>query len=68
MKKAAPEKTFIPAPIEDESCSCNQCPYMKLNTIEKIYLCMKNKYPEIKIDEELRLKALKPIERMLEMS
>jgi len=68
MKKAASEKTFIPAPIEDESCSCNQCPYMKLNTIEKIYLCMKNKYPEIKIDEELRLKALKPIERMLEMS
>ncbi len=68
MKKAAPEKTFIPAPIEDESCSCNQCPYMKLNTMEKIYLCMKNKYPEIKIDEELRLKALKPIERMLEMS
>jgi len=68
MKKAASEKTFIPAPIEDESCSCNQCPYMKLNTMEKIYLCMKNKYPEIKIDEELRLKALKPIERMLEMS
>lgn len=68
MKKAAPEKNYIPAPVNDESCSCNECPYMKLNTMEKIYLCMKNKFPEIKIDEELRLKALKPIERMLEMS
>jgi len=68
MKKSAPEKNYIPAPVNDESCSCNECPYMKLNTMEKIYLCMKNKFPEIKIDEELRLKALKPIERMLEMS
>lgn len=68
MKKAAPEKNYIPAPVNDESCSCNECPYMKLNTMEKIYLCMKNKFPEIKIDKELRLKALKPIERMLEMS
>ena len=68
MKKAAPEKNYIPAPVNDESCSCNECPYMKLNTMEKIYLCMKNKFPEIKIDAELRLKALKPIERMLEMS
>uniref|UniRef100_A0A832G5W8 Quinolinate synthase n=1 Tax=Ignavibacterium album TaxID=591197 RepID=A0A832G5W8_9BACT len=68
MKKVCPEKIFIPAPPQDESCSCNECPYMKLNTIEKVYMCMKNKFPEIVLDEELRLKALKPIERMLEMS
>lgn len=68
MKKAMPGKVFIPAPPQDESCSCNECPYMKLNTMEKVYLCMKNKFPEINLDEELRLKALKPIERMLEMS
>lgn len=68
MKKVCPEKTFVPAPPQDESCSCNECPYMKLNTMEKVYLCMKNKFPEIILDEELRLKALKPIERMLEMS
>lgn len=68
MKKAMPGKVFIPAPPQDETCSCNECPYMKLNTMEKVYLCMKNKFPEINLDEELRLKALKPIERMLEMS
>ncbi len=68
MRKAAAEKTFIPAPFMDESCSCNECPYMKLNTMEKLYLCMKNRFPEITIDEELKIKALKPIERMLEMS
>ncbi|MCS7052575.1 MAG: quinolinate synthase NadA [Ignavibacterium sp.] len=68
MKKAAPNKTFIPAPVTDETCSCNECPYMKLNTMEKLYLCMKNKFPEIIIDEQLRLRALKPIEKMLEMS
>ncbi|MDP2364306.1 MAG: quinolinate synthase NadA [Ignavibacteria bacterium] len=68
MKKAAPEKEFIPAPPEDESCSCNECPHMKLNTMEKLYLCMKNKYPEIVMSEEIRTKALIPIERMLSMS
>lgn len=68
MKKARPDKNFIPAPPQDEACSCNECPYMKLNTMEKVYLCMKNKFPEIVMDEELRLRALKPIERMLEMS
>jgi len=68
MKKAAPEKEFIPAPPEDDSCSCNECPYMKLNTMEKLYLCMKNKFPEIVMDEEIRKKALIPIERMLAMS
>ena len=68
MKKIAPEKEFIPAPPEDESCSCNNCPYMRLNTMEKLYLCMKNKFPEITMGKELRKKALIPIERMISMS
>jgi quinolinate synthase len=68
MKKAAPQKEFIPAPPEDDTCSCNDCPYMKLNTMEKLYLCMKNEYPEIILDEETRKNALAPIERMLAMS
>ena len=67
MKKACPDKTFIPAPPEGD-CACNQCPYMKLNTPEKLYLCMKNRAPEILLDEELRLRALRPIQRMLDMS
>ena len=67
MQKLSPQKKFIPAP-PDGSCSCNECPYMKLNTMEKLYLCMKDGRPEITLDEEIRLKALKPIQRMLEMS
>jgi len=67
MLKKCPDKTFINAPPES-GCSCNECPYMKLNTMEKLYLSMKNKTPEITMDEEVRLKALKPIKRMLEMS
>ncbi len=67
MQKACPEKLFIPAPPE-ESCACNQCPYMKLNTMEKLYLCMKNRSPEIMLSDELILRAALPIERMLEMS
>ncbi len=68
MKKAAPEKEFIPAPPQDDSCACNDCLFMKKNTLEKLYLCMRNKFPEIKLNEELRLKALIPIERMISMS
>jgi len=68
MKKAVPEKEFIPAPPNDDACSCNECPYMKMNTMEKLYLCMKNQYPQIIMDDGLRKKALTPIERMLEMS
>jgi quinolinate synthase len=68
MKKAAPQKEYIPAPPEDDNCSCNECPYMRLNTLEKLYLCMKNQYPEISMDEEIRRKALLPIEKMLAMS
>ena len=67
MQKASPGKTFIPAP-PNNACACNDCPYMKLNTLEKLYLCMKYETPEITMDEELRLKARKPIERMLEIS
>jgi quinolinate synthase len=67
MERACPGKTFIPAPPEGD-CACNECPYMKLNTLEKLYLCMKNRAPEITLDEELRLRALRPIQRMLEMS
>lgn len=68
MKKAEPEKDFIPAPPLDDSCSCNECPHMKLNTMEKLYLCMKNKHPEIIMSEDIRQKALIPIEKMLSMS
>lgn len=67
MMKASPHKTFIPAP-PNNSCACNDCPHMKLNTLEKIYLCMEYEIPEINMDEELRLAALRPIERMLEIS
>jgi quinolinate synthase len=67
MKKASPHKIFIPAPPE-KNCNCNECPFMKLNTLEKLYLCMKNRKPEITMDTDTLLKALKPIERMLEMS
>ena len=68
MQKAAPEKCFIPAPPMNSSCACNECPYMRLNTLEKLYLTMKNKAPEITISEDIRAAALKPIQRMLEMS
>jgi len=67
MKKAAPGKTFIPAP-PDSGCSCNECPFMRLNTLEKVYLCMRDRRPEITMDEELRQRCLVPLRRMLEMS
>jgi quinolinate synthase len=67
MQKACPEKIFIAAP-PDNNCACNECPHMKLNTLEKLYLCMKNHSPEIVMDEDVRVRALKPIQRMLEMS
>jgi quinolinate synthase len=67
MKKASPHKNFIPAPPE-KNCNCNECPFMKLNTLEKLYLCMKNGKPEIMMDKETLTRSLKPIERMLEMS
>jgi quinolinate synthase len=67
MIKANPKKTFIPAP-PDNACACNDCPHMKRNTLEKLYLCMEYETPEIIMEEELRLRAKKPIERMLEIS
>lgn len=67
MMKASPEKTFIPAP-PNNACACNDCPHMKLNTLEKLYLCMEYEEPEITMDEELRLAALKPIKKMLDIS
>ena len=68
MQKDNPDKEFIPAPPEDSTCACNDCFYMKMNTLEKLYLCLKNERPEIFVEEEVRLKAVKPIERMLEIS
>jgi quinolinate synthase len=67
MQKASPHKSFIPAPPTN-SCACNDCPHMKLNTLEKLYICMKYEVPEIIMDEEIRLAAKKPIDRMLEIS
>lgn len=67
MEKAAPDKQFIPAPAMN-NCACNECPHMRLNTLEKLYLAMKNKTPEITLTEDIRIAALKPIQRMLEMS
>ncbi len=67
MQKSEPEKEFIPAP-PDANCACNECPHMKRNTMEKLYLCMKNKSPEITMSPELIQRALLPIRRMMEMS
>ncbi|MDQ3299949.1 MAG: quinolinate synthase NadA [Myxococcota bacterium] len=68
MQQAAPGKTLIPAPPDDESCACNMCPHMRRNTLEKLYLCLRDLKPQVDVPEHVRVKALKPIERMLEMS
>ncbi|WP_343706988.1 quinolinate synthase NadA [Flavobacterium sp.] len=69
LTKAVPDKTLIPAPTtDDNSCACSECAYMKMNTLEKLYLCLKNERPEMQVSEKLRTEALKPIERMLELS
>lgn len=67
MQKSSPDKTFIPAP-PDNSCACNNCPYMKLNTLEKIYVALKFEQPELLMDEQLIEKSKKPILKMLELS
>ncbi|MGL4501267.1 MAG: quinolinate synthase NadA, partial [Planktothrix sp.] len=67
MEKETQGKSFIPAP-PISSCACNECPHMRLNTLEKLYLAMKNCSPEISLSEEIRIAALRPIQRMLEMS
>ncbi|WP_276364357.1 quinolinate synthase NadA [Daejeonella sp. H1SJ63] len=67
MEKASPEKVFIPAP-PNNACACNDCPHMKRNTLEKLYLCIKNELPEVTVPMDIILKAQRPIERMLEIS
>jgi quinolinate synthase len=68
MTAEAPGKTLIPAPPEDESCSCNVCPHMRRNTLEKLYLALRDLQPQVDVPEAVRVRALKPIQRMLEMS
>ena len=67
MEKSSPTKTFIPAP-PDNSCACNECPYMKKNTLKKVYLTLKYELPEINIPEEISIKAKLSLDRMLAMS
>ncbi len=68
IAKRVPEKTLLQAPGPDESCACNRCPYMRLNTMEKLYLALRDLKPEVTLPEEIRLRALRPIEKMLELS
>jgi quinolinate synthase len=68
MQKRAPSKKLIPALTIDDTCNCSECHFMKLNTMQKLYLCMKYELPEIILDEALRIKALKSINKMLELS
>lgn len=68
MQRKCPEKTFLAAPAEDAECQCNQCEYMKLNTLEKLARCLRDEQPEILVDPALAEKAVRPIRRMLEMS
>ena len=67
MQKCCPEKIFIPAPVEDDTCACSECAFMKLNTLEKLYTCLVYELPEIQLDTQLMTKARKPIERMLNL-
>ena len=68
MRKQCPEKNFIPVPPEDGSCACNECNYMRLNTLEKLYNTLKYEWPEVTVDPEIAKEAVKPIQRMLEIS
>lgn len=68
MTKACPEKIFIPAPSADSTCACNDCSYMKLNSLQKLYVCMKYEQPEVNLPKEVIEKAQVPIKRMLEIS
>lgn len=68
MRRQCPEKTFLAAPADDAECQCNQCEYMKLNTLEKVYEALRDGKPEIKVDKEIAEKAILPIKRMLDMS
>jgi quinolinate synthase len=68
MQKRCPEKTFIPAPVEDDTCACSECAFMKMNTLEKLYRCLQDETPEILMDSKLMDAARLPIERMFELS
>ena len=68
MRKQCPEKNFIPAPPEDSTCACNECNFMRLNTLEKLYNTLKYEWPEIQVDENIAREAVKPIKKMLEIS
>lgn len=68
MRRKCPEKVFLPAPAEDSECQCNECYYMKMNTLEKVYAALRDEQPEIIVDKEIAEKAVKPIERMLALS
>lgn len=68
MRRKCPEKIFLPAPAEDAECQCNECDYMKLNTLEKVYEALRDGRPEIEVDAEIAARAVRPIERMLELS
>ncbi|AEA21192.1 quinolinate synthase NadA [Prevotella denticola] len=68
MQKSAPQKTFIPAPPDDSTCACNECNYMKLITLEKLYNCLKYEWPSVEVEPEVAEKAVRPIQRMLEIS
>ncbi len=68
MQRRCPDKQFIPAPPEDSTCACNECSYMRMNTLEKVYFCLRDETPEITVDAGIAKKALRPIERMLDIS
>jgi quinolinate synthase len=68
IRERVPEKLLLQAPGMDESCACNRCPYMRLNTLEKLYLCLRDLEPEVTVPEDVRVRALRPLERMLELS
>lgn len=68
MQKACPDKTFIPAPPEDSTCACNECNFMKLITMQKLYNCLKYEWPTVEVDKDIAGKAVRPINRMLEIS
>jgi len=68
IQQQAPHKTLLQAPGQDESCACNRCPFMRLNTMEKLYLCLRDGKPTVEVPEDVRVRALRPIELMLELS
>lgn len=68
MQKRCPQKTFIPAPPNDSTCACNECNYMKLVTMQKLYNCLKYEWPQVEVDPQIAEKAIRPINRMLEIS